>query len=124
MKITMDKKWAQRNDPTKEVRVLCVDGPKEDFPVIYVDELGDTYTTSPTGSYFRDSTEGYPRDLVPLQVKVEDVWMIMRGNGVFVENTFKNKESCQRWVDGFGSHLFSPYKIVRMTEVEGEYYEH
>lgn len=121
--ITMDKKWAQRQDPTKEVRILCVDGPDKDFPVIYLDEFGNSLTTSPTGSYFRNGSEEYPRDLVPLQEKTEDVWMIMRGNGVFVTDTFKDKDTCKRWVDMYGSPLYKPYKIVRMIEVEGESYE-
>jgi hypothetical protein len=122
--ITMDKKWAQRQDPTKEVRILCVDGPDKDFPIIYLDESGNTLTASPTGSYFRDSNGEYPRDLVPLQEKVADVWMIVRNNGSFVHNAFKDKEACKEWVYLYGTASYQPYKIVRMTEVEGEYYEH
>ena len=52
MKITMDKKWAQRQDPTKEVRVLCVDSGHKDYPVVYLDDEGNPCSTSSEGSYF------------------------------------------------------------------------
>lgn len=120
MKITMDKKWAQRQDPTKEVRVLCVDGPKENFPVIYVDESGGTYTASPTGSYFRDDSEEYFRDLVPLQEKVADVWVVVRNNGTRVRSlAFDSENEAKGWAEAPGrpsEHW--PYRVVRMTQAE------
>lgn len=118
MKITMGKKWAQRKDPTKEVRILCVDGPKENFPVIYVDESGDTFTTSPTGSYFRDDSEEYFRDLVPLQEKVADVWVAVRNNGTITDLNFPTKQAANTWIDEHGLTCRKPYRVVRMTQAE------
>lgn len=118
MKITMDKKWAQRQDPTKEVRVLCVDGPKENFPVIYVDESGNTFTTSPTGSYFRDDSEEYFRDLVPLQEKVADVWLVLRNDGTPIHEVFNTEGAANEWVVNWGLPHYKPYSAVRMTQYE------
>lgn len=122
MKITMDKKWAQRKDPTKEVRVLCVDSGHSKSPVVYVDSSGFIFATAPEGYYLGRDRE-HLHDLVPLQEKTEDVWMIVRNNGSFVHNAFKDKEACKEWVYLYGTASYQPYKIVRMTEVEGESYE-
>ena len=45
--------WAFRRDPRTAVRVLCVDGPDEDWPVTTVDVEGDVRFHSALGAYKR-----------------------------------------------------------------------
>jgi hypothetical protein len=117
MKITMDKKWAQRKDPTKEVRVLCVDGGNKDFPVIYLDKFGDANSATINGYfYYEEGEDG--EDLVPLQEKVADVWVVVRRDRTTHHGAFFTEADADRWIDEHGLTCHKPYRVVRMTQAE------
>lgn len=117
MKITMDKKWAQRADPTKEVRVLCVDSGNAEWPIIYLDDQGTPYSSMIRGSWLGEGEE-HPNDLVPLQEKVADVWIAVRNNGTITDLNFPTKQAANTWIDNSGANCFKPYSVVRMTQAE------
>lgn len=117
MKITMDKKWAQRKDPTKEVRVLCVDSGHSKTPVVYVNGGGFIFATAPEGYYLGRDRE-HLNDLVPLQEKVADVWLVLRNVGTPIHEVFNTEGAANEWVVNWGLPLYKPYRVVRMTQAE------
>lgn len=117
MKITMDKKWAQRQDPTKEVRVLCVDSGHSKTPVVYVNGGGFIFATAPEGYYLGRDRE-HLNDLVPLQEKVADVWLVVRNDGTRLSGVFDSEDSANRVIHNYGVEVHKPYRVVRMTQAE------
>ena len=94
--IKMDGKYAYRKDPFTQVRILCVDRPNHPKkPVLSVDSKGWVFPHRLDGRVdFGEDDD----DLVPLQVKLPDVWGVLYPDGSFYPLT--NKEQAEDWCKG------------------------
>lgn len=102
-KITMDGKYAYRKDPFTQVRVLCVDRNNLALPIVSLGNNKDELVQhSPDGAAW----EGRSYDLVPLQVKLPDLWGIVFHDGS-IEPCY-TKEEAER----YQKSCTGPTKIV------------
>lgn len=117
MRITMDQQWAQRKDPTKPVRLLSVGRWHDSHPVVYLDPFGVPCSATLEGLFCKG--EIGDKDLVPLQQRVADVWVLVSNNGSVVRNLFDSEKAAKIWADGSGRRFTGyPYSVVRMTQYE------
>lgn len=94
MKITMDGKYAYRKDPYTQVRILCVDRPQCNQNVIALDREGYITNHYSDGKFIRGAVQDF--DLVPLQEKLPDLWVVMYEDGSTL--LYKDKEKAQEWI--------------------------
>lgn len=73
MNITMEGKWAYRKEPTKQVRILCVDRPHATHPIVSMGEKGLILHHQKNGWYYRSREGDY--DLIPLEEPPVEVWL-------------------------------------------------
>ena len=99
MKITVDGKYAYYQDPYTQVRILCVDRNNSTHPILSLSKEGKVEFHSPTGlaQYLPD------HDLVPLQEKLPDLWVVVYEDGG--TETFRNKSTAEHWIE---SSSFKP----------------
>ena len=83
MDIKIDGKYAYRQDPFTQVRILCIDRNNKELPVVSMSEVMGAlnYHTSSGGYYKGVET---PLDLVPLQEKAPDLWLNIYDYGLKV----------------------------------------
>jgi hypothetical protein len=81
--ITMDGEYAYACDPYTKARILCVDAPGDQSPVLSVNAAGNVYRHLADGTY-RHSAH---RNLVPLQRRPKPVeaWAVVDGHGVVLD---------------------------------------
>lgn len=105
MKITMDGKYAYRKDPFTQVRILCVDRSSPVYPVVTDAPDGNVRLHKADGAYGIHA--GY--DLVPLQKKLPDLWVVVYEDGG--THSFRDKSTAEAWVE---DSRFNPklYKYI------------
>lgn len=106
MKITMDGKYAYRKDPYIQVRILCVDRPRQNQTVISLSVDGYLTIHYPDGTLDKDKHHDY--DLVPLQEGLPDLWVVLGKNGGSCST--RNKAEAERWL---ASLFHQDSKLVR-----------
>lgn len=107
MKITMDGEYAYRCEPTKKVRILCVDR-ANDNPVVSLGEGGVilTHTEDGKGAWALGRF-----DLVPLEKPPFTLWAVFNKSGKCV-TIYPEKDSAEKCAQFFGG------SVVKMVEVQ------
>lgn len=90
MTITMTGKYALRQDPYEEVKILCVDRNHPNC-VIAMGKDGQLHHRFDDGRVFKQRE--YHSDLVPLQVKPQLCWGIVRPNGEVCDVRHNEKDA-------------------------------
>lgn len=94
--IKMDGKYAYRRDPFTQVRILCVDRPNHPKkPIMSMAPDGWVNTHRPDGN--SDYGGDDDLDLVPLQEKAPDLWVILHSDGS-VDAT-RDKKKAEVWLN-------------------------
>jgi hypothetical protein len=115
--ITLDKEWAYRHTPTQPVRILCVDGNDKGKPVVSMGPEGNLSAHDSHGAFLSGGGEsGF--DLVPLQERVADVWIVLRNDGTPIHEVFSTADASSEWIEKWGLPHYKPYRVVRMTQAE------
>lgn len=106
MNITMEGKYAYRKEPTKQVRILCVDVPYESQPVLSMDTDGHVFRHTKEGKWTLGKETS--RDLVPLEELPIERWGVADGSGAF-RTSFSREELAQQ----YASHVNGRYFLMR-----------
>lgn len=117
MKIEMGKEYQTRDG--RKVRILCVDGPNDVYPVVGFIESSGPQTWAPDGA-FRVSAgaRGCDQDLVPVPVTNTVYVNVYRGTTPTFGGTYPSRAECDQAGTSSGR-----VACVKVTYTEGQFDE-